>query len=108
NSKRNVPIAMIGSVILVMILYMSLQLAFMSAVPHDLIAASGWTNLHFHSPLLNLSFLLGLNFVSMLLIADSIVSPSGTGYSYLGGSARMFYAMAISGQMPKWTISKLH
>src|SRR6185437_5332586 len=108
NSRRNVPIAMIGSIIIVMVLYMSLQLAFMGAVPHDLIASTGWSNLHFHSPLLNLALLLGLNFVSMLLIADSVVSPSGTGYSYLGGSARMFYAMAISGQMPKWTISKLH
>lgn len=108
NPKKNVAIAMIGSIIIVMILYMLLQLAFMGGVPHAMIATSGWSALNFHSPLLNLSFLLGLNFVSMLLIADSIVSPSGTGYSYLGGSARMFYAMAASGQMPKWTISKLH
>ncbi|MCC2645380.1 MAG: family permease [Burkholderiales bacterium] len=108
NPKRNVPIAMIGSIILVLILYMSLQLAFMGAVPHSLIAASGWSSLNFHSPLLNIAMLLGLNFVTMLLIADSVVSPSGTGYSYLGASARMFYAMAISGQMPKWTIGRLH
>ncbi|MCC2624816.1 MAG: putative amino acid permease [Burkholderiales bacterium] len=108
NPKRNVAIAMISSIIIVMILYMLLQLAFMGGVPHDMIATGGWASLNFHSPLLNLSFLLGLNFVSMLLIADSIVSPSGTGYSYLGGSARMFYAMAAAGQMPKWTISKLH
>ncbi|MCC2645381.1 MAG: family permease [Burkholderiales bacterium] len=108
NPKRNVAIAMLGSIIIVLILYMALQLSFMGAIPHNMIAATGWANLNFHSPLLNLSMLLGLNFVSMLLIADSVVSPSGTGYSYLGGSARMFYAMAISGQMPKWTITKLH
>ncbi|HLX52788.1 MAG TPA: APC family permease [Aquella sp.] len=108
NPKRNVAIAMIGSVVIVMMLYMALQLAFMGAVPHSMIADTGWSSLNFHSPLLNLAMLLGFNFVSMILVADSIVSPSGTGYSYLGGSARMFYAMAISGQMPKWTISKLH
>jgi amino acid transporter len=108
NPKRNVPTAMLISIIIALVLYMSLQLAFMGAVPHSMIASGGWGNLNFHSPLLNLSILLGLNFVSMLLIADSIISPSSTGYSYLGGSARMFYAMAISGQMPKWTISKLH
>lgn len=108
NSKRNVPIAMIAAIIIVMVLYMLLQLSFMGAVPHSMIASTGWSELNFHSPLLNLSMLLGLNFVSMLLIADSIVSPSGTGYSYLGGSARMFYAMAVAGQMPKWAISKLN
>ncbi|MCC2624815.1 MAG: family permease [Burkholderiales bacterium] len=108
NPKRNVSFAMLISIIIVLLLYMSLQLAFMGAVPHSIVATTGWGGLNFHSPLLNLSILLGLNFVSMLLIADSIISPSSTGYSYLGGSARMFYAMAISGQMPKWTISKLH
>lgn len=108
NPRKNVPIAMIAAIIIVMVVYMGLQLAFMGAVPHDMVATTGWSALNFHSPLLNLSILLGLNFVSMVLIADSIVSPSGTGYSYLGGSARMFYAMAIAGQMPKWTISKLN
>lgn len=108
NPKRNVAIAMIGSIVLVMVVYMSLQLAFMASMPHELIAEKGWTALNFQSPLMNLALLLGLNFVSLVLVADSVVSPSGTGYSYLGGSARMFYAMAVAGQMPKWTISKLH
>lgn len=108
NPRRNVAIAMIGSVLVVLTLYMLLQLAFMGAVPHAMIANAGWSSLNFHSPLLNLAMLLGLNFASLLLLADSVVSPSGTGYSYLGGSARMFYAMALSGQMPKWTIGKLH
>ncbi|MDD3267538.1 MAG: hypothetical protein PHC75_10220, partial [Burkholderiales bacterium] len=37
-----------------------------------------------------------------------IVSPSGTCYSYLGASSRMFYSMALSGQMPRWTIGHIH
>lgn len=107
NPKRNVPLSMIISVIIIMCLYMLLQLAFMGAVPHSMLSG-GWASLNFHSPLMNLALLLGMNFLALLLIADSVVSPSGTGYSYLGGSSRMFYAMAIEGQMPKWTISKLH
>ncbi|MBX9742410.1 MAG: APC family permease [Chthoniobacterales bacterium] len=107
NPKKNVPLAIIFSIGLVMLVYMALQFAFMGAVPHDLLQ-SGWASLNFHSPLVNLAMLLGLNFLVILLMADSIISPSGTGYAYLGGSARMFYAMAAEGQMPSWTIGKLN
>ncbi len=107
NPKRNVPLSIILSVIVIMILYMALQYAFMSAVPHDvLVKSGGWQGLNFSSPLLNLAMLLGLNFVAILLIADSVISPSATGYTYLGASSRMLYAMAAEGQMPRW-IAKL-
>lgn len=108
NPKRNVPLSIIISVGLVMVVYMALQFSFMGAVPHDLLTGAGWSSLNFHSPLMNLALLLGLNFLVLLLMADSVFSPSGTGYAYLGGSSRMFYAMAIEGQMPKWTIAKLN
>lgn len=107
NPKRNVPLSIIVSVALVMVVYMALQLSFMGAVPHDFLNA-GWSSLNFHSPLMNIALLLGLNFLVMLLMADSVFSPSGTGYTYLGASARMFYAMAAEGQMPRWTIAKLN
>lgn len=106
--KKNVPLAIIFSIGLVMLVYMALQFAFMGAVPHDLLLQTGWVGLNFHSPLVNLAMLLGLNFLVMLLMADSIISPSGTGYAYLGGASRMFYAMAAEGQMPKWSIGKLN
>jgi len=101
NPARNVPLSIILSVIMVMGVYLLLQLAFMGAVPHQMIA-NGWASLNFHSPLMNLALLLGINFLALLLVADSIVSPSGTGYSYLGGASRMLYAMAAEGQMPSW------
>ncbi len=101
NPARNVPLSIILSVIMVMGVYLLLQVAFMGAVPHQMII-NGWASLNFHSPLMNLALLLGINFLALLLVADSIVSPSGTGYSYLGGASRMLYAMAAEGQMPAW------
>lgn len=101
NPKRNVLLSMILSIIIVTIVYMLLELAFMGAVPNSMLAG-GWTSLNFSSPLVNLTMLLGLNFLYMVLLADSIVSPSGAGYSYLGSASRMLYAMAAEGQMPKW------
>jgi amino acid transporter len=106
NPKRNVPLSIIISVFIVMFLYMALQLSFMGAVPHDLLS-TGWSALNFHSPLINLALLLGLNFLVLLLMADSVLSPSGTGYAYLGACSRMFYAMAAEGQVPKWCITQL-
>ena len=107
NPKRNVPLSIIISVGIVMFVYMALQLSFMGAVPHDLLGG-GWGSLNFHSPLINLALLLGLNFLVLLLMADSVLSPSGTGYAYLGACSRMFYAMAAEGQVPKWCIAKLN
>ncbi len=104
--KKNVPLSIILSIVIVMFVYMALQLAFMGAVPHQMLQ-EGWSSLNFHSPLVNLAMLLGLNVLMLLLMADSVISPSGTGYAYLGGSSRMFYAMAAEGQMPSWTIGKL-
>ncbi len=107
NPKKNVPLSIIISVGVVMFVYMTLQLSFMGAVPHDLLS-NGWSALNFHSPLINLALLLGLNFLVVLLMADSVLSPSGTGYAYLGACSRMFYAMAAEGQVPKWCIAKLN
>ena len=103
NPKRNVPLSIVLSIFIVMLLYMALQYGFMAAVPHDyLVEHGGWAGLDFSSPLLNLAMLLGINIMAVLLLLDSVVSPSGTGYAYLGASSRMLYAMAAEGQMPRF------
>ncbi len=107
NPGRNVLLSMIISITVVTGIYLLLELAFMGAVPHSMLN-HGWASINFHSPLLNLALVLGLGFLSNLIIIDSIISPSGVGYTYLGGASRMFFAMAKAGQMPQWSISKLH
>ncbi|MBY7734077.1 APC family permease [Francisella philomiragia] len=103
NPSRNVPIAIILSLTIVLILYIALQYAFMEAVPHSyLIEKGGWAGLDFESPLLQVATMIGLGYIAVLLIIDSIVSPSATGYSYLGASSRMLYAMSAEGQMPRF------
>jgi amino acid transporter len=103
NPSRNVPLAIIFSLLLVLVLYMGLQYAFMQAIPHDyLVAKGGWGGLDFDSPLLQVAGLIGLGYISFLLVIDSIISPSATGYSYLGASSRMLYAMSAEGQMPRY------
>jgi amino acid transporter len=103
NPSRNIPLAIIISLALVLVLYLGLQYAFMQAVPHDyLVSKGGWSGLDFESPLLQLASLLGLGYISVLLIIDSVISPSATGYMYLGASSRMLYAMSAEGQVPRY------
>lgn len=103
NPKRNVPLAIVLSLGLVLVLYLGLQYAFMQAVPHSyLVSHGGWAGLDFESPLLQVVTLLGLGYISFLLVIDSIISPSATGYTYLGASSRMLYAMSAEGQVPRF------
>lgn len=103
NPGRNIPLAIVLALVLVLILYLGLQYAFMQAVPYELLVSKGgWAGLDFESPLLQLATLLGLGYISFLLIIDSVISPSATGYSYLGASSRMLYAMSSEGQMPRY------
>ena len=100
NPKRNIPIALISSVLIVLVIYLCLQVSFIGAVPADMVA-NGWANLHFDSPLAQLAALLGINFLGIVLYVDAFISPSGTGLVYLGASARMLNEMVKHHQLPE-------
>ncbi|API86364.1 APC family permease [Francisella uliginis] len=108
NPTRNVPLSLIFSILIALGLYLALQYGYMDGVPHSyLVSHGGWANLDFSSPLLDVATILGLNYLAMLLLLNSIVSPSGTGYVYLGTASRMLYGMSSEGQMPKY-FANLH
>lgn len=101
NPKRNVPLALFSSVFICLIIYVLLQTAFIGAIsPSKLGVSGGWHTLSFTSPLAQLAMLLGLNWLVIVLYADAVISPSGTGIVYLGSSVRTLSGMASDGQMP--------
>ena len=101
NPKRNLPLALIGSVLTCLVIYLILQVSFIGAMDPAFIATHGWHALNFQSPLANLAVLLGMNWLALLLYVDASISPSGTGILYTGSGTRMLNAMADDGQMPK-------
>lgn len=101
NPKRNLPLALIGSVLICLVIYLILQVSFIGAVDPKSIAVNGWHTIHFDSPLANLAVLLGMNWVAIILYADAAISPSGSGMLYLGSGTRMLNGMAEDKQMPK-------
>ncbi|HEV2591475.1 MAG TPA: APC family permease [Gaiellaceae bacterium] len=103
NPKRNLPLAVIGSMAIGVVLYMLLQVAFLAALdPANL--HHGWAKLAFNGlvgPFAGLASSVGLGWLAVLLYIDAAVSPGGTGLLYTGASARVSYALARSGWWPR-------
>ncbi|WP_269045459.1 APC family permease [Paenarthrobacter sp. Z7-10] len=106
NPKRNIPMAIIGSVLITSVIYALLQLAFTLGVPARILGSSGsWANLVFNDdfgPLAALSSLAGLTWLAYLLYADAIISPADTGLVYTTIASRVSYAMGRNGNSPRW------
>jgi len=106
NPGKNIPRALMISILIGLIIFLLLQTAFIGGMPPEMMS-KGWANIHFPSPVVNLTAILGFNFISLLLYVDSCISPSGTGIVYTGITSRMLTAMSEERQMPKY-FSKLH
>jgi amino acid transporter len=103
NPKRNMPIAVIGSMVIGVIIYVLLQVAFIAALdPANL--SHGWSKLAFHGlvgPFAGLATAVGLGWLAILLYIDAAVSPGGTGLLYTATSARVAYALARNRWWPR-------
>jgi amino acid transporter len=106
NPRRNIPLAVIGSMVLGVILYILLQVAFLGALePSSL--AHGWTDVAFsgngaiYGPFAGLATALGLSWLATLLYIDAIISPGGTGLLYVGTSSRVSFALARNRYIPR-------
>ena len=104
NPRRNVPIAVIGSVLLTGVIYVLLQIAFIAALdPGQL--RHGWANLsgslaQGFGPLAFIASAIGLGWLATLLYIDAIISPGDTGLIYTTVTGRLSYAMARNRNAP--------
>lgn len=98
----SVPLAIVGSVLCCLVLYMGLQIAFIGALhPSDL--NQGWQHLSYTGdagPFAGLAAGLGLFWLLKLLYIDATVSPSGAGLIYMTSTSRILYAMSQLGYVP--------
>jgi amino acid transporter len=98
NPRRDVPIAVVGSMLMGAAIYIALQLCFTGALnPHNLI--HGWSNPFgagnaTFGPYYTLATSVGLGWLGTILIIDAIISPGGTGLVYLSATSRLSYSLA--------------
>ena len=112
NPKRDIPIAIIGSLVLGLIIYIALQVAFLLALPSSAIGKTWADNSNngyytvFTGPFAEIATLVGIGWLAAVLYADAIISPGGTGLIYTTGSSRVSYGLSRNGYFPtmfEWT-----
>jgi amino acid transporter len=111
NPRRDIPLAVIGSIAFGTVLYILLQIAFLAALPSDAIGKTwdeegkGLYTL-FSSPFAEIATLVSLGWLATIIFADAIISPGGTGVIYTTGSSRVAYGLSRNGYIPsmfEWT-----
>lgn len=102
DPRRSLPRALFLTFAICLLVYLCLQVAFIGAVDPVQIQAHGWKGLRFGSPFLDLALTLNLNLIVLLIYADAVVSPSGSGTVCLTATSRMATGMSESGYMPAW------
>ncbi len=104
NPQRNIPRAVIISMLIGVGIYLLLEVAFVGAInPANL--THGWADpikgVSAYGPYATLATQAGLGWLSTLLIIDAVVSPAGTGLVYIGTSSRLSYGLGRNGYFPK-------
>jgi amino acid transporter len=102
---RNLPRAIIISVLIGTLVYTLLQVAFIGALPasqlvHGLAHISNANILA--GPFAGLAGLIGLGWLASLLRVDAFISPSGTGLIYTTGTSRVSYGLARNRYAPQF------
>ena len=105
NPRRNVPIAVVGSVLITGLIYVLLQVAFIAAVEPSALS-DGWAGVsgqleNSAGPLASIATTIGLGWLATLLYIDAVVSPADTGLIYTTVTGRLSYAMAKNGNAPR-------
>jgi amino acid transporter len=96
NPQRDVPLAVIFSLLIAATIYILLQIGYIGSMPANLLQ-HGWANITFKSPYADLAVALGMGWLAMLLYADAVISPFGTGNVFMGSTSRFVYGFARNG-----------
>jgi amino acid transporter len=102
NPQRDMPRAVIFSMLIGATIYILLQVVFIGALPQHALA-HGWDNISFagiFGPFAGLAKGLGLAWLAYILYADAIIAPTGSGLIYTTTTARITYGMSKNGHVP--------
>ena len=96
NPQVGIPLAVVGSIVACMILYVLVQTAFIGAL-NPTFLVNGWNHLSFThdaGPFAGILIAFGISWMVLIIYADAFISPFGTGYIYTAGTARATYALS--------------
>ncbi|MDU0443670.1 APC family permease [Staphylococcus haemolyticus] len=102
NPEKNIARGIAISLTLSAILYIILQSTFITSMPQSMIHEHGWSGINFNSPFADMAILLGINWLAILLYIEAVVSPFGTGVSFVAITGRVLNAMERNSHIPKF------
>jgi amino acid transporter len=106
NPERDLPRAVILSILIGATIYCLLQFSFIGALEPRTIARAGtWTNLGSNTalsagPFYTVAKVAGLAWLAFVLRIDAVISPGGTGLVYLTSSSRLSFGLSRNGFVP--------
>jgi amino acid transporter len=111
NPGRDLPRAVILSILIGAAIYILVQLAFLGAMdPRVLARNGGWLGLGTSKspvatqlaagPFFTLTSIIGISWLATVLRIDAVVSPGGTGLMYETASARLSFGLSRNGFVP--------
>ena len=103
NPNFAVPFAIVGSIVLCLILFLLLQLAFLSSL-NSVNLSAGWAHLklaNINSPFASVLQQNNLKFLIPVLYFGAIISPMAAGLIYCTGGARSLFGLAANGCAPR-------
>jgi len=113
NPGRDLPRALVATVLIAIATYTLVSLAFVAAIDWPALADQGvtagdWSTLSaLSAPVYGVAAAAGLGLVATLLLIDGIVSPNGPNATNVGAVPRVAYSMAEDGTMPQ-VFRRLH
>ena len=106
NPRRDIPFAVIGSIVIAGVIYILLQLAFIGAFnPATITHYQTWANLANDGklsaePMWTVASVAGLAWLASTLKAAAVISPGACGLVYITASSRLSYGMSKDGYVP--------
>jgi amino acid transporter len=106
NPAKDLPRAVIGSVIIGGVVYLALQTVFIgalpgTAIPHSWLASKGGF-IDFTGPFAQIATAVSVGWLATIIYIDAFISPAGTGLIYTTGSSRVSYGLSRNGYFPNW------
>src|SRR5579875_3325259 len=103
NPRRDIPRAVIGSVVIGIVIYLLLQIVFIAAIPGKDMGGS-WATIagRFASgPFALVAIGAGVVWLAVILYIDAVISPGGTGLIYFTATSRVSYGLSKNGYFPR-------
>ena len=101
NPNKQLPIAILGCILISFIFYELLQIVFVGSLSaHHL--HNGWAAINFSSPYCALLIALNFQVIAWSVMTTSIIAPFSAGVVFLASGTRLLYKISDSGFIPKF------